>query len=129
MHASGGIVRQGDMTSNLLKPDAVAKRLNLSCCTVLRMIENGELPAICLRQGKRKRTYRIYEAALEMWLKRRTVVPATRLSRKPSSGPHTNGGDSFTHVLTQDTQPMEVIEKSSGELDSPSGSQGVNDGR
>jgi len=49
--------------------------------------------------------------------------------RKPSSGPHTNSRDSYTAVLPQDGKPMEVIEKPSGELDAPSGSQEVNDGR
>ncbi len=113
----------------LLKPDDVSKRLKVSCCTVLRMIEGGELPAVCVREGKRKKTYRIYEAAFERWLRSKTVTTAARFSRKQSSGPHTNGGDSFTGVLPQDAKSMEVIEKSSGELDTPSGFQGVNDGR
>jgi len=117
------------MASDLLKPVDVAKRLNLSCCTVLRMIEGGELPAVRLRQGKRKGTYRVYEQALEKWLRSKTVTTAAHSSRKPSSSPHTNGLDSFTGVLSQDAKSMEVIEKSSGELDTPSGFQGVNDGR
>lgn len=82
-----------------------------------------------LREGSRKRTYRVYEAALERWLKSKTMIAATRLSRKPSSSPHTNGRDSFTGVLPQDGKRTEVTEKSSKELDTPSGSQEVNDGR
>ncbi len=120
---------RGDMVSDLLKPNDVSKRLNLSRSTVLRMIEGGELPAVCVREGKRKKTYRIYEAVLERWLRSRTVTTAERSSRKPPSSPHTNSRDSFTHVLPQDAKPMEVIEKSKGALDVPSGSQEVNDGR
>ncbi len=135
-HVGHGLVRRdhqrGDMASILLKPGDVAERLSLKPCTVLRMIQCGELPAICVRQGRRKKTFRIYEQALEKWLKSKTVTTATRPSRKPSFGPHTNGRESLTEVLPQNGKPMEVIEKSSGELDTPSGSrcfQGVNDGR
>ena len=127
------------MTPNLLKPSEVGKRLKVSDSTVLRMVQCGELPAICVRQGRRKKTFRIYEQALEKWLKSKTVTTATRPSRKPSSGPHTNGRDNFTEVLPQEAKPMGVTEKSnrggkkeSGELDEPSGSQGsqgVNNGR
>jgi len=120
------------MASVLLTPNDVAKRLSLSSCTVLRMIENGELPGVVIRQGKRKKTYRVYEQAFERWLKSKAVTTARHLSRKPSSGPHTNSRESFTEVLPQDGKPMEVIEKPSGELDTPSGSQGsqgVNNGR
>ena len=140
MAAGGGSVGRArslfSMASILLKPGDVAKKLCLSTSTVLRMLRCGELLGVCVREGKRKRTYRVYEQAFEKWLKRRTVVPATRSSQKPSSGAHTNGRDNCTHVLPQDGQRMGVTEKpswvnekSSGDLDAPSGFQGANDGR
>ncbi|MCZ6622218.1 MAG: hypothetical protein O7C72_10035 [Deltaproteobacteria bacterium] len=110
------------MASDLLRSVDVSKRLIVSCTTVLRMIECRELPAICVRQGRKKKTYRVYEQALEKWLKSKTVTSARHISRKSAHSLHTNGRNSFTAVLPQDGKPMEVIEKSRGELDTPTGS-------
>ncbi len=113
----------------LLTPLVVGERLCLSPTTILRMIKTKEISAVCVREGKRKKTYRIYEGSLDKWLKSRAVTTEARSTGKPSSGPHTNNRDSFTRVLPQDGKRTEVTEKSSGELDTPSGFQGVNDGR
>lgn len=52
----------------LLTPDQVAESLAVSRSTVLRMIADGSLPAICLRRGKRKAVHRIREEQLERWI-------------------------------------------------------------
>ena len=44
----------------LLTVEQVAKEhLAVSRSTVMRLIENGSLPAVCLHRGKRKAIYRI----------------------------------------------------------------------
>ena len=52
----------------LLTPEIVAESLAVSRSTVLRMIADGSLPAVCLRKGKRKGVYRIREEQLERWV-------------------------------------------------------------
>jgi excisionase family DNA binding protein len=51
-----------------LTPEIVAQSLAVSRSTVLRMIGDGSLPAVCLRRGKRKNVYRIREEQLERWV-------------------------------------------------------------
>jgi excisionase family DNA binding protein len=46
----------------------VAYRLQVSDSTIIRMIESGALPAICIRSGKRKKIFRVREEALEKWI-------------------------------------------------------------
>ena len=52
----------------LMTIDEVAARLSVGRSTVRRMIESGDLPALCLRSGRRKQTLRIRSEALERWL-------------------------------------------------------------
>lgn len=52
----------------LLMPENVAEALAVSRSTVLRMVADGSLPAVCLRRGKRKAVYRIREEVLERWV-------------------------------------------------------------
>ncbi len=52
----------------LLTPKNVAESLNVSRSTVLRMISDGSLPAVCLRSGKRKKVWRVRPEILERWL-------------------------------------------------------------
>lgn len=57
--------------AGLLTPEEIASKLGISRSSVCRLITEGQLPAICLRSGKRKRTFRIRESALENWIKKR----------------------------------------------------------
>jgi len=52
----------------LLTPENVAEELSVSRSTVLRLIADGSLPAICLRAGRRKKIYRVRPEALERWI-------------------------------------------------------------
>ena len=52
----------------LLTPETVAESLSVSRSTVLRMISDGSLPAVCLRSGKRKKVWRVRPEQLERWL-------------------------------------------------------------
>ncbi len=61
----------------LLTPESVAEQLAVSRSTILRMIADGALPAVCLRRGKRKAVYRVREEVLERWVREReTKQPA-----------------------------------------------------
>jgi excisionase family DNA binding protein len=51
----------------LLSVKETAEALGVSRQTAMRMIAEG-LPAICLRSGRRKKVWRVREAALEGWL-------------------------------------------------------------
>jgi excisionase family DNA binding protein len=53
---------------NLLKPETAADVLAVSRSTVLRMIADGSLPAICLRAGRKKKVWRIRQEHLEKWV-------------------------------------------------------------
>jgi excisionase family DNA binding protein len=46
----------------------VAFRLQLSQSTIIRMITAGAISALCVRSGKRKKTFRVREEALEKWI-------------------------------------------------------------
>jgi excisionase family DNA binding protein len=52
----------------LLTPEIVAKTLAVSRSTVLRMIADGALPAVCLRSGKRKKVWRVRDEVLQKWI-------------------------------------------------------------
>jgi excisionase family DNA binding protein len=52
----------------LLTPEAAAEQLAVSRSTVLRMISDGQLPAICLRSGRRKKVWRVREEVLQKWI-------------------------------------------------------------
>jgi excisionase family DNA binding protein len=51
------------------EPRDLVPILKLSRATIHEMLHNGELPAVLIRQGSRKKVYRIYGDALERWLK------------------------------------------------------------
>jgi excisionase family DNA binding protein len=52
----------------LLSVEASAEVLDVSRQTVTRMISDGSLPGICIRAGKRQKTWRIRSEALEKWI-------------------------------------------------------------
>jgi excisionase family DNA binding protein len=52
----------------LLTPEVVAEQLAVSRSTVLRMIADGALPAVCLRSGRRKKVWRVREEMLQKWI-------------------------------------------------------------
>lgn len=52
----------------LLTPENVAESLAVSRSTVLRMIADSSLPAVCLRAGRRKKVWRVRPEQLERWL-------------------------------------------------------------
>jgi excisionase family DNA binding protein len=60
----------------------VAFRLQLSQSTIIRMITSGIIPALCVRAGKRKKTFRVRQEVLEKWVTskeregQRTAKPA-----------------------------------------------------
>jgi excisionase family DNA binding protein len=55
----------------LLTINQAAEVLILSRWTVSEMIENGSLPAIIVKKGRRKTIWRISEQALQKWLETR----------------------------------------------------------
>jgi len=59
----------------LLTPKDLAVSLKLSLATISRMSANGQLPAILVSAGKRKRVYRFDEAEIETWLRERRQAP------------------------------------------------------
>lgn len=67
----------------LLTPENVAESLNVSRSTVLRMIGDGSLPAVCLRSGKRKKVWRVRPEILEKWL-----ISKEREGQKTARRPH-----------------------------------------
>jgi len=95
----------------LLTPENVAESLSVSRSTVLRMISDGSLPAVCLRRGKRKAVYRIREEVLERWVvsKERQGVKTERkpsTPARPSSGGNEKGQD-FTRAVYTDLSASE----------------------
>ena len=52
----------------LLSIEQVADVLGVGRSTVTRMINGGDLPAVLVRSGKRKKLYRVREQALERWI-------------------------------------------------------------
>jgi excisionase family DNA binding protein len=55
----------------LLSVEAAAEILSVSRQTIGRMILDGSLPAICLRAGRRQKTWRIRGELLEKWILRK----------------------------------------------------------
>ena len=52
----------------MLTVPQVAFRLQLSQSTIIRMITSGAVSALCVRSGKRKKTFRVREETLEKWI-------------------------------------------------------------
>ena len=52
----------------LLTPEEAAKFLSMSRSSVLRLISDGNLPAVCLKSGRRKKTLRVRPEQLQRWL-------------------------------------------------------------
>jgi excisionase family DNA binding protein len=55
----------------LLTPESVAEQLAVSRSTVLRLIADKSLPAVCLRSGRRKKVWRVREEVLQKWVLQR----------------------------------------------------------
>ena len=53
---------------HLLNIDDVAEILGCGRSTVMRLIEAGDLAAVLVRSGKRKRLFRIRPEGLERWI-------------------------------------------------------------
>ena len=66
----------------LLTPEEVAEQLAISRSTVLRLIADNALPAICLRRGKRKAVYRVREEILLKWILVKEKQNANRTERR-----------------------------------------------
>lgn len=96
----------------LLTPENVAESLAVSRSTVMRMISDGSLPAVCLRRGKRKAVYRVREEILERWVMSRerqgvkTQRKADAAARPEGDGNETRAGFStrFQHGLEADAK-------------------------
>jgi len=52
----------------LLDPEQASELLGVSRSSVIRMIVDGQLPAVCLRSGRRKKVWRIRRELLEKWV-------------------------------------------------------------
>jgi excisionase family DNA binding protein len=52
----------------IYEPGDLVPMLKLSLSTVLEMLHRGEIPAVVVRRGSRKTTFRIYADAFEKWL-------------------------------------------------------------
>jgi excisionase family DNA binding protein len=55
-------------TGQLLTVGQVAFKLQLHESTIIKLISAGSIPALCVRSGKRKKTYRVRSEVLEKWL-------------------------------------------------------------
>jgi excisionase family DNA binding protein len=79
-----------------LTPELVAEQLAVSRSTVLRMIADGALPAVCLRSGRRKKIWRIREDQLNKWILGREKQAGKNVKppsiTEPIAAPN-NGGD------------------------------------
>jgi len=71
----------------LLTPKQVGKELAVSRSTVLRLVADGTLPAVCLRRGKRKAVYRIRQEQLDKWI----IAREREGQRKPPQPPVISG--------------------------------------
>lgn len=85
----------------LLTPERVADALSVSRSTVLRMIADGSLPAVCLRRGKRKGVYRVRQEILERWVLSRERQETKKqrdahAAARPVVGGNENGADLST---------------------------------
>jgi excisionase family DNA binding protein len=52
----------------LLKPKDLVTLLGVSRATIHEMLHRGEIPAVIIRSGSRKKTFRIYADAVDRWL-------------------------------------------------------------
>lgn len=73
----------------LLDPEQTSEFLGISRSSVIRMIVDGQLPAICLRAGKTKKVWRICKEVLEKWVigKEREQVKRRTSLEQPSAQP------------------------------------------
>jgi excisionase family DNA binding protein len=60
------------------EPKDLVDRLKLSRATINEMLHRGEIPAVLIRSGARKKTFRIYGDAFEKWLKNNETKPTAR---------------------------------------------------
>jgi excisionase family DNA binding protein len=85
----------------LLKPESAAELLAISRSTLLRMIRDGVLPAVCMRSGKRKKIWRIRQEVLERWIL--TNEKETSRKRAQASTPTAPG------ILESHAQPSTAL--------------------
>jgi len=87
----------------LLTPETVAQQLAVSRSTVMRMIQDGALPAVCLRSGRRKKVWRVRQEQLERWVMNREK----RQSEKPTTSNGTIATDFNGVALDTKTSELE----------------------
>ena len=92
----------------LLTPKDLATSLRLSLATISRMSASGQLPAILIASGPRKKTYRYDETEIEAWLRERRRGPQGQrgLRRRIRNGNVVATGNSDT------SQPIETKNES-----------------
>jgi excisionase family DNA binding protein len=75
----------------LLTPETVAEQLSVSRSTVLRMIQDGALPAVCLRSGRRKKVWRVREEVLQRWVLSKEKQVRTNPQLTSNAAPEATG--------------------------------------
>ena len=83
----------------LLTPSAVAEILAISRSTVLRLISDGSLPAVCLRRGRKKAVFRVREEVLQKWIVGREKDRAKVVSEVATAP--SNGGDHDSNLTAR----------------------------
>lgn len=90
--ASNGKAKIRKKRDGLLTPEGAANQLAVSRSSVLRMIVDGQIPAVCLRSGKRKKVFRIPQAELEKWIQRKLDEASQGSRRRRARGVSANAG-------------------------------------
>lgn len=80
-----GTKSRKESTRMVADPEQASELLGISRSTVIRLIVDGQLAAICLRSGRRKKVWRIRREVLEKW-----VLNKERQGTKPAK-PSLNG--------------------------------------
>lgn len=70
---AGAARRVMKMQKRILNCKQVARMLRVGKSTVYLWAQQGYLPAVKVRQGERKVTWRFKEARIEAWLRKRTA--------------------------------------------------------
>lgn len=65
------------MSEELLSPKELSKMLNVSLCTILRMIHAGRLPAVEVSTSSKRRLFRVYREDMEAWLRKHRSLTGT----------------------------------------------------
>lgn len=89
--AGSGRLKARARGNGLLTPGEAAEELGLSRSSILRMIAADQLPAVCLRAGKRKKVWRVDEKKLGRWIQTKANGSQRRhKTEEPKNGPSQN---------------------------------------